>query len=122
MKTINQSFEDADFYKLQEIKNRSGLSWGVFFVKAAEVLAEKEEMNGMIFDECVEAGDTIEIKMADHLVTGEVIDITDDVIFLENSNQVQLFVSVEKIQWIKIVKHAEDKEKSNKGASKHGIQ
>lgn len=47
MKTINQSFDDADFNKLQEIKNRSGLSWGVFFVKAAESYAkemiEKEE-------------------------------------------------------------------------------
>lgn len=41
MKTINQSFEDADFYKLQEIKNRSGLSWSVFVVKAAEAYAEK---------------------------------------------------------------------------------
>lgn len=40
IRSINPRFKDEDFYKIQEIKNRSGLSWDVFIIKAAEVYAK----------------------------------------------------------------------------------
>ena len=46
VKTLNVPVDDQDFYRMQEIKNRSGLSWDVFIIKAAEVygnaIAEEE--------------------------------------------------------------------------------
>lgn len=64
----------------------------------------------MIFNEYINEGDTVDIGIVDGNVTGEIIDITDDIIFLENSNKEQIFVSVEKIQLIKIVKYAVNEE------------
>jgi hypothetical protein len=39
MRRIQAVLSDEDFYKIQEIKNRSGLSWDVFIIKAAEAYA-----------------------------------------------------------------------------------
>jgi hypothetical protein len=39
VRSINPTFSDEDFNKIQEIKNRSGLSWDVFIIKAAEAYA-----------------------------------------------------------------------------------
>lgn len=41
MKNIQFVLDDPDYYMIQEVKNRSGLSWSVFVVKAAEAYAEK---------------------------------------------------------------------------------
>lgn len=48
VKTINQSFEDAVFDKLQEIKNKSGLAWDVFIIKAAEAYENKMKAKELI--------------------------------------------------------------------------
>jgi hypothetical protein len=39
MRRIQAVLSDEDFYKIQEIKNQSGLSWDVFIIKAAEAYA-----------------------------------------------------------------------------------
>jgi len=39
-KRVQAVLSDEDFYKIQEIKNISGLSWDVFIIKAAEAYAE----------------------------------------------------------------------------------
>lgn len=36
MKNIQFVLDDNDYIAINEIKNRSGLSWGVFVMKAAE--------------------------------------------------------------------------------------
>lgn len=48
-KTLNKVFNDEDFYKIQEIKNRSGLSWDVFIIKSAEAYA-REMMNNELIE------------------------------------------------------------------------
>lgn len=41
MKTINVTFEDAEFEKLVKIKN--DLSWQVFILRAADAFAKEEK-------------------------------------------------------------------------------
>jgi len=41
MKTINVTFEDAEFEKLVKIKD--GLSWQAFILKAADAYAKEEK-------------------------------------------------------------------------------
>jgi hypothetical protein len=36
MKTLNITFEDREFHKLERLKNRMNLSWELFMIKLAK--------------------------------------------------------------------------------------